>query len=640
MQKQKKSNLRSKKGITLIALIITVIVILLLAGISISMLAGNNSVLNRAGSSRSANALGAAKDEVNLKVSAAVEKYFLETYNSNTAAAAGSKYSKSTLDQRAMDSVTSIETPDVSIRLQDSDKWNENQQIILRYDPDGSCVMGTLENGVMTWGAITPNGQDPIDPGKNSYAHAYGHLAESEDAEKYLFEYGDITTAKVDGTKEIAKIADNSGELRIAGTDDTESVGTVKITGIDEDWLKRYYKANHESDVVTHYAGTDGSTGQYEGGSYMVSFSDLDELYSKYSSYISDSYDRRTESTGVEGITESGNYYRDSSGSLTYLSDWSSCRNFFHRHADDFTSNSDSSIAGSIIDYGEKKTSDGEYHWYIYDIDSDGKSVYFSEDKEIYSCTEQEYEAFENGELQNEIESRLDNFDHDYYKEIGIGMFPDYYVDRIYENLEYLEAYVPSTRRAGFTVERFSAGSIYQYSADPSFLEKLVIPEKVTLSYDSGKGCYLYDPNGQQYDVVGADLSGLMPYVGDKVDELYIPDTVRELKFADGSGGNSIYLNVLRLPGGLKTINSNFKSTYFPFGVGSINTIILGKGITDVQANAFKNMGVSNLYLPKTLKSLGNDSGISHVYFESNQAKWDTVTGNKPSNVTLNKTYE
>ena len=40
--------LKQKKGITMIALVITIIVLLILAGISISMLAGNNSILNRA----------------------------------------------------------------------------------------------------------------------------------------------------------------------------------------------------------------------------------------------------------------------------------------------------------------------------------------------------------------------------------------------------------------------------------------------------------------------------------------------------------------------------------------------------------------------------------------------------------------
>ena len=39
---------KGKSGITLIALVITIIVLLILAGISITMLTGNNSILNRA----------------------------------------------------------------------------------------------------------------------------------------------------------------------------------------------------------------------------------------------------------------------------------------------------------------------------------------------------------------------------------------------------------------------------------------------------------------------------------------------------------------------------------------------------------------------------------------------------------------
>ena len=43
---------KSKKGITLIALVVTIIVLLILAGISISMLSGDNSILNQAGRAR------------------------------------------------------------------------------------------------------------------------------------------------------------------------------------------------------------------------------------------------------------------------------------------------------------------------------------------------------------------------------------------------------------------------------------------------------------------------------------------------------------------------------------------------------------------------------------------------------------
>ena len=44
----KKKTLKSTNGITLIALVITIIVLLILAGISISMLSGKNSILQRA----------------------------------------------------------------------------------------------------------------------------------------------------------------------------------------------------------------------------------------------------------------------------------------------------------------------------------------------------------------------------------------------------------------------------------------------------------------------------------------------------------------------------------------------------------------------------------------------------------------
>ncbi len=44
--------LKSEKGITLIALIITIIVLLILAGVSIAMLTGDNGILTRTKSSK------------------------------------------------------------------------------------------------------------------------------------------------------------------------------------------------------------------------------------------------------------------------------------------------------------------------------------------------------------------------------------------------------------------------------------------------------------------------------------------------------------------------------------------------------------------------------------------------------------
>ena len=48
MEKLKEELKYGKKGITLISLVVTIIVLLILAGISISMLTGQNGILNRA----------------------------------------------------------------------------------------------------------------------------------------------------------------------------------------------------------------------------------------------------------------------------------------------------------------------------------------------------------------------------------------------------------------------------------------------------------------------------------------------------------------------------------------------------------------------------------------------------------------
>ena len=62
-----KTKFKKNKGITLIALVVTIIVLLILAGISITMLTGQNGILNRAGEAKSAN--GVAQGEELIKVS-------------------------------------------------------------------------------------------------------------------------------------------------------------------------------------------------------------------------------------------------------------------------------------------------------------------------------------------------------------------------------------------------------------------------------------------------------------------------------------------------------------------------------------------------------------------------------------------
>ena len=60
--------LKNNKGITLIALVITIIVLLILAGVSIAMLTGENGILKQATTAVSDTEVGAAEEAIKLAI--------------------------------------------------------------------------------------------------------------------------------------------------------------------------------------------------------------------------------------------------------------------------------------------------------------------------------------------------------------------------------------------------------------------------------------------------------------------------------------------------------------------------------------------------------------------------------------------
>lgn len=152
--------MKGNKGITLIALVITIIVLLILAAVSIAMLSGDNSILGRSSQAKVANALGAAKDEVNIDATEALAKYYESVYNSN---GVSGEYKTSALDEAVVKGViggkaiaTDLDTTDVS------GAWSgtgTNAEITLTYKPDSSTVKGKLVNGKITWEPIIYAGQ-------------------------------------------------------------------------------------------------------------------------------------------------------------------------------------------------------------------------------------------------------------------------------------------------------------------------------------------------------------------------------------------------------------------------------------------------------------------------------------------------
>ena len=72
--------MKNNKGITLIALVVTIIVLLILAGVSIAMLTGQNGILNRASQASYSNDIGEAKDQIALTVANCTSDYFSAKY--------------------------------------------------------------------------------------------------------------------------------------------------------------------------------------------------------------------------------------------------------------------------------------------------------------------------------------------------------------------------------------------------------------------------------------------------------------------------------------------------------------------------------------------------------------------------------
>lgn len=75
---------KNQKGITLIALVVTIIVLLILAGVSIAMLTGQNGILNRATESSWKTKLGEARDMLGLTISTYLTDYNAVVYTGAT----------------------------------------------------------------------------------------------------------------------------------------------------------------------------------------------------------------------------------------------------------------------------------------------------------------------------------------------------------------------------------------------------------------------------------------------------------------------------------------------------------------------------------------------------------------------------
>ncbi len=81
--------LKNNKGITLIALVITIIVLLILAGVSIAMLTGENGILTQAEKADDHTAMAEAADKINMALNGEFANLLTDGYLSGMTSATG-----------------------------------------------------------------------------------------------------------------------------------------------------------------------------------------------------------------------------------------------------------------------------------------------------------------------------------------------------------------------------------------------------------------------------------------------------------------------------------------------------------------------------------------------------------------------
>lgn len=75
--------MKNQKGITLVALVITIVVLLILAGVTISMVLGPNGVLTNSQTAKDNSAKGTANDALSTALSSLSTSYYTEAHDSD-----------------------------------------------------------------------------------------------------------------------------------------------------------------------------------------------------------------------------------------------------------------------------------------------------------------------------------------------------------------------------------------------------------------------------------------------------------------------------------------------------------------------------------------------------------------------------
>lgn len=133
----------NEKGITLVALVITIIVLLILAGVTILALSGDNGILNRASQSKVSTEIANAKDAFTTVAAEGITEYYNSKY------VEGNNTETATLQKTVYDKITasSISSSFVNTASSTSSTIVTNVN-----DATGAALTATIDtNGKITW---------------------------------------------------------------------------------------------------------------------------------------------------------------------------------------------------------------------------------------------------------------------------------------------------------------------------------------------------------------------------------------------------------------------------------------------------------------------------------------------------------
>ena len=149
--------MKNNKGITLIALVVTIIVILILAGVSIAMLSGQNGILNRASESTWKSKLGDAESTVALTVSNYLTDYYAVKYTGATTEYTGTTYTDEASAVTAAISAANTELGSSFKVRQTAASGDTKATIVIEYLANSKVyeVVGTINGSNVSWGTMT-----------------------------------------------------------------------------------------------------------------------------------------------------------------------------------------------------------------------------------------------------------------------------------------------------------------------------------------------------------------------------------------------------------------------------------------------------------------------------------------------------